>query len=386
MSKLPIYMDNHATTPLDPRVLEAMMPYFKEDFGNPASTDHPYGARAAEAVEHAREQVAKAINAKPQEIIFTSGATEADNLAIQGVAGAASTKPAHIITCTTEHKSVLETCRSLGKSGCRMTYTPVDEYGVIDLNRLESSIIDSTALISVMFANNEIGTIAPVAEIGKIAKEHGVLFHTDAAQAVGHVPVDVDAQGIDLMSMSAHKVYGPKGIGALYLRGRDPRVRLTPMVAGGGQEKGLRPGTLNVPGIVGMGRALEIATREMSEESERLAAWTRKMRSAFESTLGAEPNGHPSQRLPHNLNMFFRGVESKALIQSVNSQLAISASSACTTDQVQPSHVILALGLGPERAHCSVRFGLGRFNTEEEVDFAIETIDKAVRRLLAIKA
>jgi len=379
-------MDNHATTPPDPRVLDAMMPYLKEEFGNPASTDHVYGARAAEAVEHAREQVANAVNAKPHEIVFTSGATESDNLAIRGIATTSSSKPAHIITCTTEHKSVLETCRHLEKYGCSIAYTPVDRYGVIDLERLESSITDSTVLISVMFANNEVGTIAPVAGIGKIAKKHGIPFHTDAAQAVGHVPVDVEALGIDLMSISAHKVYGPKGIGALYVRGHDPRVRLVPMVTGGGQEKGLRPGTLNVPAIVGMGKALEIASREMGEDSKRLGAWTRKMKSVFESTLGAELNGHPSQRLPHNLNMFFRGVESKALIQSVNSQLAISASSACTTDQVQPSHVILALGFGPERAHCSVRFGLGRFNTAEEVDFAIGLVGNAVRRLVAIKA
>jgi len=385
MPKLPIYMDNHATTPLDPRVLEAMMPYLKEDFGNPASTDHLYGAQAAAAVEHAREQVAKAINARPQEIIFTSGATESDNLAIQGTA-AVHSKSRHIITCTTEHKSVLDTCRYLQKCGWSVTYVPVDQHGVIDIERLESSITRETILVSVMFANNEIGTIAPIAEIGKITKEHDVLFHTDAAQAVGHVPVDVDALGIDLMSISAHKVYGPKGIGALYVRSHNPRVRIAPILEGGGQERGLRPGTLNVPAIVGIGRALEIASKEMHEEAKRLGAWTRKMRSAFESALGAELNGHPSQRLPHNLNMFFRGVESKALIQSVNSQLAISASSACTSDQVQPSHVILALGFDHERAHCSVRFGLGRFNTQEEIDFAIETIGKAVRRLLAIKA
>jgi len=384
MGKLPIYMDNHATTPLDPRVLEAMMPYLKEEFGNPASTDHPYGARAAEAVEHAREQVANAINAKPQEIVFTGGATEADNLAIQGVVDATSTEPPHIITCTTEHKSVLETCRSLEKRGCPVTYTPVDGYGVIDLNRLESSITDRTALISVMFANNEIGTIAPVADIGKIAKKRGVLFHTDAAQAVGHVPVDVNAQGIDLMSISAHKVYGPKGIGALYLRSHNPRVRPTPILVGGGQERGLRPGTLNVPGIVGMGRALEIASREMYQERETLGDWAREMRSAFESGLGAELNGHPTQRLAHNLNMYFKGVESKALIQSVNSQLAISASSACTTDQVEPSHVILALGFDLARAHCSVRFGLGRFSKHEDVEIATEIITASIRRLSRI--
>ncbi len=384
MLRLPVYMDNHATTPLDPRVLEAMMPYLTAEFGNPSSTDHTYGSTAADAVELAREQVARTVNAAPQEIIFTSGATEADNLAIQGVARATTSKGRHIITCATEHKAVLDTCQFLQKEGWSVTYLPVDKYGMPDPERLEASITNETVLISVMFANNEIGTIAPIQEIGTIAGEHGVFFHTDAAQAVGHIPVDVQSQHIDLMSISAHKAYGPKGIGALYVRGHKPRVRPIPILWGGGQERGLRSGTLNVPGIVGIGRALEIARREMNGEAERLLSLADKMRSAFESTVDAQLNGHPSQRLPHNLNMFFRGIESKALIQSVKTEVAISSSSACTTDEVEPSHVLLALGLGLEKAHSSIRIGLGRFNTQEEVDFAIESIIAASGRLRKI--
>ncbi len=379
-------MDNHATTPLDPRVLEAMMPYLTLDFGNPASTDHLYGAKAADAVEKSREQLAKTINASAHEIIITSGATEADNLAIQGIARVRSAEGRHMITSTTEHKAVLDPLHHLEGQGWLVTRVPVDSQGIIDLDKLESSITSDTSLISVMFANNEIGTIAPVGEIGKIAKEHEILFHTDAAQAVGHIPVDVQALGIDLMSISAHKAYGPKGIGALYIRGHKPRVQLAPMLLGGGQERGLRSGTLNVPAIVGMGEALQIARREMHQEAARLTNWTLKMRRSFEALVGAELNGHPSQRLPHNLNMYFPRVESKALIQSVRSEVAISASSACTTDEVEPSHVILGLGFTPSRAHNSVRFGLGRFNTSEEVDFAIEAVSKGVGRLLTISA
>jgi cysteine desulfurase len=378
-------MDNHATTPLDPRVLEAMMPYLTQDFGNPASTEHLYGATAADAVERSREQLAKTINASAHEIIITSGATEADNLAIQGTARARSAKGRHIITCTTEHKAVLDPLQYLESQGWAVTYVPVDSRGIIDLDRLESSITDDTNLISVMFANNEIGTIAPVAEIGRIAKKHGVLFHTDAAQAVGHIPVDVQELGIDLMSISAHKVYGPKGIGALYVRSHEPRVKLTPILLGGGQERGLRSGTLNVPAIVGMGKALEIAGREMNAEAQRLFSWTEKIRKFFESSADGELNGHLTQRLPHNLNMFFPGVESKALIQALRSKVSISSSSACTTDEVEPSHVILALGFGPERAHRSVRFGLGRLNTEEEVNFAMEAVGNMIGRLIRIR-
>ncbi len=377
-------MDNHATTQLDPRVLEAMLPYLTQDFGNPASTDHVYGAKAADAVERSREQLAKTINASAHEIIITSGATEADNLAIQGIARTRSAEGGHIITCTTEHKAVLDPLRYLASQGWVVTYVPVDSYGIIDLDRLESSITDRTILISVMFANNEIGTIAPMAEIGRIAKEHGVLFHTDAAQAVGHIPVDVQALRIDLMSISAHKAYGPKGVGALYVRSHNPRVKVAPILLGGGQERGLRSGTLNVPSIIGMGEAFEIARREMTQEADRLAGWTRKMRERFENSAGAELNGHPFNRLPHNLNMYFPGVESKALIQSVRSQVAISASSACTTEEVEPSYVILALGYGPERAHSSIRFGLGRFNIEDEVNLVMQSVDTATNRLRSI--
>jgi cysteine desulfurase len=377
-------MDNHATTPLDSRVLEAMMPYLTQDFGNPASTDHLYGARASDAVERSREQLAKTINASPHEIIFTSGATEADNLAIQGIARAHSTEGKHIITCTTEHKAVLDPLKHLESAGWKVTYVPVDSHGILDIDKLRSSITDDTVLISVMFANNEIGTIAPMAEIGSLAKKHGILFHTDAAQAVGHIPVDVQQLGIDLMSVSAHKAYGPKGIGALYVRSHKPRVKLSPILLGGGQERGMRSGTLNVPAIVGMGEAFEISRRELGGEAKRLVSWTQKMRNVFESSVGACINGHPSERLPHNLNVYFPGIESKALIQSVKSQVAISASSACTTEEVEPSHVILALGYKPERAHSSVRFGLGRFNTEQEVEFAIDCVLRGVQHLTRI--
>src|SRR6266566_4748630 len=334
-------MDNHATTQLDPRVLEAMLPYLTEDFGNPASTDHVYGAKAADAVERSREQLAKTINASAHEIIITSGATEADNLAIQGIARTRSAEGGHIITCTTEHKAVLDPLRYLASQGWVVTYVPVDSYGIIDLDRLESSITDRTILISVMFANNEIGTIA-------------------------------------------HKAYGPKGVGALYVRSHNPRVKVAPILLGGGQERGLRSGTLNVPSIIGMGEAFEIARREMTQEADRLAGWTRKMRERFENSAGAELNGHPFNRLPHNLNMYFPGVESKALIQSVRSQVAISASSACTTEEVEPSYVILALGYGPERAHSSIRFGLGRFNIEDEVNLVMQSVDTATNRLRSI--
>ncbi len=378
-------MDHHATTPMDPRVLDAMMPHFTTEFGNPSSSDHLYGSKAAQVVELARDQVARTINAAPHEIIFTSGATESDNLALQGVARAYKSKGKHIITCTTEHKAVLDTCHFLEENGWSVTYVPVDQSGLVDLEKLSDSITRETVLISVMFANNEIGTIAPVVEIGRLARKHGVLFHTDAAQAVGHVPVDVQELQIDLMSISAHKVYGPKGVGALYIRSHKPRVKPAPILLGGGQERGVRSGTLNVPGIVGLGKALEIARKEMNLEAKRLRSWVQIMREAFESYAGAEVNGHWESRIPHNLNMFFRDVESKALIQSVKSEVAISASSACTTEEVEPSHVILALGFGPERAHRSLRFGLGRFNTKEEVDFVIDAVISAARRIARIR-
>ena len=383
--RLPVYMDHHATTPVDPRVLDEMLPYFTDQFGNASSIDHIYGAKALEAVEESRERVAETINARPEEIIFTSGATEADNLALQGVAGAYASKGRHIITCTTEHKAILDTCKHLQELGWKVTYVPVDRYGTIDLVELENSITSETVLISVMLANNEVGTIAPAKEIREIAKEHGVLFHSDAAQAVGHIHVDVEEMGVDLMSMSAHKVYGPKGIGALYIRRHNPRVGLAPTTYGGGQERGLRSGTYNVPGIVGMGKAFEIAAKSIGEESRRLSAWTSKMKASFETIDGAEQNGHPFNKLPHNLNTFFPGVESKALIQLLARHVAISAGSACTTEEVEPSHVILALGYSHERAHSSVRFGLGRFNTEEEVRYVIDSLMEAVKHLHKIK-
>lgn len=384
----PIYMDCHATTPVDRRVLDTMLPYFTEIFGNTASTDHTYGIYANQAADKSRAQVGAAINCKSEEIIFTSGATESDNLALIGVAERYKDKGNHIITCKTEHKAVLDTCKQLERMGKVVTYLPVDKYGKIDLSLLESSITDKTILISIMAANNEVGTIADLKEIGRIAHERRVLFHTDAAQAVGHIPIDVQEMNIDLMSMSAHKMYGPKGIGALYCRGVNPRVRPYPIIHGGGHERGLRSGTLNVPGIVGLGKAIEIASEEMGRESERLKSWTSVMLNRFKDELGEDNvglNGHPTNRLPHNLNVYFKGVENKALINNVQSQLAISAGSACTTTLVEASHVILALGYPEERAYCSARFGLGRFTTEEEVNSAMEIVTAAVKKLRKLK-
>ena len=386
MPKLPIYMDYHATTPVDPRVLQSMLPYFTDEFGNASSSDHIYGNTAREAVEKAREQVAHLIKARPAEIVFTSGATESDNLALQGIARAYAHKGKHIITCKTEHKAVLDTCSYLEDLGWSVTYLPVDRYGLVDLEELKGAIRQETVLISIIFANNEIGTISPILEIGQIAKDNDVLFHTDAAQAIGHVPVDVNAMNIDLMSMSAHKIHGPKGIGALYMRRQSPRIKPSAMIHGGGHERGVRSGTLNVPSIIGMGRALEIAEKEMDKEGLRLTSWTAKMKSSFQNAIeNVEQNGHPTMKLPHNLNMYFPGVESKALIQSLQSEVAISAGSACTTEQVEPSYVILALGHPPERAHSSIRFGIGRFNTEEEIDYVAEAVVRSTRHLHKIR-
>lgn len=387
--KFPIYMDCHATTPVDKRVLETMLPYFTEIYGNTASTDHTYGISANQAADAAREQIGKVINCKPEEIIFTSGATESDNLALQGIAERYKDKGNHIITCTTEHKAVLDTCKQLEKMGKEVTYLPVDKFGKIDLGLLESSVTDKTILISIMAANNEIGTIADLKEIGRIAHKRGVLFHTDAAQAVGHIPIDVEEMNIDLMSISGHKVYGPKGIGALYCRRVNPRVRPSPIMHGGGHERGIRSGTLNVPGIAGLGKALEIARAEMDGEARRLKAWTNKMLKAFLVELDEDKvslNGHPTDRLPHNLNVYFKGVENKALIASIQSKVAISAGSACTTMLVEASHVLAALGYPEERAYCSVRFGLGRFTTEEEVNYALDIVISAVRKLRKIRS
>ena len=382
--KFPIYLDHHATTPLDPRVLEEMMPYFTEKFGNASSLDHPYGYEASVAVEAAREKIANAIGARHDEIIFTSGATESDNLALIGTMEKYKERGDHLITCVTEHKAVLDTARHLESLGKKVTYLGVNEYGEIDLGELKESITDRTVMISIMTANNEIGTIADVSEIGKIAHENEVIFHTDAAQAVGHIPIDVEKMNIDLMSFSSHKIYGPKGIGGLYIRSIKPRVKPEPIVFGGGQERNIRSGTLNVPGIVGFGEALEIAFKEMNPENERFENWTKYMLNSFEK-IGGKLNGHPTKRLTHNLNVSFPGIESKAIINSISKKIAISAGSACTTQQVEPSHVLLALGMTETMTHTAIRFGLGRFNTQEEIEFVIGKIQQAVENLSKIR-
>ncbi len=376
-----IYLDYNATTPVDPRVLEAMLPYFTEVFGNAASTDHEFGYEAKKAVDKARQQIASIINARPEEIIFTSGATESDNIALLGVAEKYAKKGDHIITCVTEHKAILDTCARLEKLGRRVTFLPVDEFGRVNPNDVRQAITPKTILISIMAANNEIGTIAPLAEIGSIAEEHGIFFHTDAAQAVGHIPIDVQRMKIHLMSISAHKVYGPKGIGVLYRRRSNPHVKLEPVIYGGGHERGIRSGTLNVPAIVGFGEALAIAEREMVEEDEQFRAWTRHMYQRFEEVLGSIAlNGHPTDRLPHNLNVSFFGIESRALIVKLKN-VAVATGSACTSANVEPSHVIQALGFGDERAHSAIRISVGRYNTEQQIDRATEYIIQAVQSL-----
>jgi len=381
-----IYLDHNATTPVDPRVLEAMLPYFTQIFGNAASIDHEAGHEAKRAVEAAREHCASIIRASdPKEIVFTSGATESDNIALFGVAEKYANKGDHIITCVTEHKAILDCCKRLEQMGKRVTYLPVDQYGVVDLDALRQAITPQTILISVMFANNEIGTIAPVSEIGAIAHEHGVLFHTDAAQAVGHVPIDVEAMNIDLLSFSAHKIYGPKGIGGLYVRRRNPRVKVAPVIYGGGHELGIRSGTLNVPGIVGMGKALEIAKREMKNEGEKYRQWTQMMFQQLRDQLGdVELNGHPTQRLPHNLNVSVKGIESRSLIVQLKN-IALSTGSACTSASVEPSHVILALGFGEDRAHSAIRIGLGRNNSEQSILLTIQQLVASVSRLRSLQ-
>lgn len=380
--KLPIYMDHHATTPLDPRVLDAMLPYFTKEFGNASSIDHIFGARAHEAVEKAREQVASSLNARPEEIIFTSGATESDNIALLGVAEKMAAKSDHIITCVTEHKAILDTAKHLEKMGKTVTYLPVDRYGLVDPGDIEEAITDRTMLISIMAANNEIGTIAPLKEIGKIAKAHGVLFHTDAAQAVGHIPIDVKEMGIDLLSLSGHKVYGPKGIGALYIKGVNPKGKVSPVMFGGGHERGIRSGTYNVPGVVGLGKALEIAQKEMEAENERFRKWTKQMLEAFQENLeGVTLNGHPEKRLSHNLNVCFPGIESKALIHLLQKDVAISVGSACTTTSVEPSYVLSAIGISDAENYSSIRIGLGRFNTKIEIEYACNMIVSNVKKL-----
>ncbi len=376
-----IYLDYMATTPVDPRVLEVMLPYFTEMHGNAASNDHEYGLEAKRAVDKAREQVAELINARSDEIIFTSGATESDNIALFGVAEKYVKKGDHIITCVTEHKAVLDCCKRLEELGKRVTYLPVDQYGMVSPDDVSNAITSQTVLISIMAANNEIGTIQPIAEIGAIAEEHGILFHSDAAQAVGHIPIDVRAMHIHIMSMSAHKIYGPKGIGILYRRRSNPRVQLEPVIYGGGHERGLRSGTLNVPAIVGFGEALVIVKREMAKENERFRVWTQLMYECFvEEISDVALNGHPTQRLPHNLNMSFPGIESRALIVQLPN-VAIATGSACTSASVEPSHVIKALGFGDDRAHSAIRVSLGRFNTNGEIASAISQIVAVVRNL-----
>jgi cysteine desulfurase len=379
--KLPVYMDHHATTPVDPRVLAAMLPYFTEKFGNAASRNHEFGWRAEEAVENARGQIARLINANPKEIIFTSGATESDNLAIKGVAEMHRAKGNHIVTQVTEHKAVLDTCKRLAEQGVEVTLLEVDKEGLINLNELRSAISPRTILISIMYANNEIGVIQPIAEIGKIAKENGVLFHVDAVQAVGKIAVDVQKDGIDLLSLSAHKIYGPKGIGALYVRRKNPRVQISAMIDGGGHERGMRSGTLNVPGIVGLGKACEICQKEMSAESEKMRRLRDQLKDVLASRLeGTSVNGSITHRLPNNLNMTFSGVEGESLLMGIN-DIAVSSGSACTSANIEPSYVLKALGVSADDAHASIRFGLGRFNTEEEVDYAAGRVVETVRRL-----
>jgi len=379
--KKPVYMDNHATTPVDPRVLDAMLPYFTEKFGNAASRTHHFGWEAEEAVDKARESIARAIHASAKEIVFTSGATESDNLAIKGVAEAYRDKGDHIITCATEHKAVLDSCKSLEKKGLRVTYLPVDKFGLADPDAVRSAIMDKTILVSIMFANNEIGTIHPIKEIGKVVKEKGVIFHCDAAQAFGKVPVDVESCGIDLLSVSGHKIYGPKGIGALYVRSKGPRVRLVPLIDGGGHEKRMRSGTLNVPGTVGFGKAIDICMEEMEAESSRLISLRERLKKGIMEKLDeVYLNGHPDLRLPGNLNLSFAYVEGESLLIGLK-DIAVSSGSACTSASLEPSYVLKALGVGEELAHTSIRFGLGRFNTEEEVDYVIGKVVEQVKRL-----
>ncbi len=380
--KLPVYLDNHATTPLDPRVLEAMMPSLTNEFGNAASRNHPFGWHAEKMVETSRDQIAHLIGADSKEIIFTSGATESNNIALKGAAEMYREKGDHIITQVTEHKAILDTCKFLEKQGIKVTYLPVDQYGQIRLDDLNRAITDKTILISIMFANNEIGTIQPIEAIGKIAKERGILFHVDAAQAAGKIPIDVEKMGIDILSISAHKMYGPKGIGALYVRRRNPRVRLSPVIHGGGHERGMRSGTLNVAGIVGLAKACEIAEKEMTQESGRLAALRDRLKAGIEKELDeVYLNGHPTERLPNNLNISFAYVEGESLLMGINEEIAVSSGSACTSASLEPSYVLKALGVGEDLAHTSIRFGLGRFNTQEEVDYTINRIVKVVKRL-----
>ena len=381
--KLPIFMDSQSTTPVDPRVLEAMIPYFTEKFGHPASRNHPFGWEAEGGVDKAREQIAKLIGARdPKEVVFTSGGTEAINLALKGVAEMYREKGNHIVTTTIEQRATLDVCKRLERQGFEVTYVPVGREGLVDVEAVRAALTDKTILISIMFANNEIGTIQPVAELGKLAKEKGIIFHTDATQAVGKIPVDVEAMGIDLLSMTAHMLYGPKGVGALYVRRKSPRVRLAPMVDGGGHERGMRSGTVPVPLVVGFGKAAEICREVMGEESKRLAALRDRLQEQIVSKVDeAYVNGHPDRRLPHNLNISFAYVEGESVLMGLNREAALASGSACTSATLEPSYVISALGVDSELAHSSIRFGLHRFSTEEEVDFVGRRSVEVVQRL-----
>jgi cysteine desulfurase len=381
MLKFPIYLDHNATTPCDPRVVEAMIPYFTNSFGNAASRNHPFGWQAEEAVDIAREQVAKLIGADPKEIIFTSGATEADNLAIKGVFEMYASKGNHIITCNIEHKAVLDTCKHIEKEGGEVTYLKVKDDGLIDMKELEAAIKPTTILIAIMYANNEIGTVMPMKEISELAKKKGILVFSDATQAVGKIPVDVTKDGIDLMAFTAHKMYGPKGVGALYVRRKNPRVKVTAQMDGGGHERGMRSGTLNVPGIVGFGKACEICMNEMEEETKRVSALRDKLETELMKTEEAYINGSKQYRLPHVTNISFKYVEGEGLLMGFNKDIAVSSGSACTSASLEPSYVLKALGLGDDLAHSSLRFGLGRFTTEDQIDYTIEAVTKTVNKL-----
>ncbi|MGH7407712.1 MAG: IscS subfamily cysteine desulfurase [Candidatus Methylomirabilales bacterium] len=379
--KLPIYMDYHSTTPVDPEVLEAMLPYFREHFGNAASRNHAFGWNAEAAVDRAREQIGSLIGCKPQEIVFTSGATESDNLAIKGVAYAMKHKGDHIVTSVIEHHAVLDSCKRLEKEGFRVTYLPVDKAGLVDPMAVEEAITDKTILVTIMYANNEIGVLQPVKEIGTICRQKGIVFHSDAVQAVGKIPARVDDLNVDFMSLTAHKMYGPKGVGALYVRMTKPPVKLVPLMDGGGHERGRRSGTLAVPGIVGLGAACVKCERVMEEESKRLVGLRERLKKGiFERLDHVYLNGHPERRLPGNCNISFEFVEGESLLMAMK-EVAVSSGSACTSATLEPSYVLMALGVGEELAHSSIRFGLGRWNTEEEVDFVVEKVGERVKRL-----
>lgn len=381
MLNFPIYLDHNATTPCDPRVVEAMIPYFTNNFGNAASRNHAFGWQAEEAVDYAREQVAQLIGADPKEIIFTSGATEADNLAIKGVFEMYASKGNHIITCNIEHKAVLDTCKHIEKEGGEVTYLKVKDNGLVDLAELEAAIKPTTILIAIMYANNEIGTVMPMKEISAIARKHGVLVFSDAVQAVGKIPVDVNADGIDLMAFTGHKMYGPKGVGALYVRRKNPRVKVTAQMDGGGHERGMRSGTLNVPGIVGFGKACELCRLEMAEDTKRLSALRDKLETELLKVEESYLNGDKEHRLPHVSNISFKYVEGEGLMMGFNKNIAVSSGSACTSASLEPSYVLKALGLGDDLAHSSLRFGLGRFTTEEQIDYTIKQVTDTVNKL-----